>query len=147
MSSKETKDLPSKALSVGTAFNTKSIINSSVRLSFWLALFVAYLFVIPQFHRMSEEFGIEMPRIAQFVIASSDRMIKLWFLMIPLFMATLAISEVVALLLPLACGSSANTVRKWLNRLAWLALFLVVGITLVGVMAPLMSIISGLSQK
>ena len=46
------------------------------------------LFIIPEFQKMFEEFGIELPAMTQLLMAISDRVCKLWFLfpLIPISM-------------------------------------------------------------
>ena len=43
--------------------------------------------IIPEFKKMFEEFGIELPQMTQLLISISDRVVKLWFLfpLVPIF--------------------------------------------------------------
>lgn len=122
-----------------TRFSQLAILNGVIRFICCFCLFGIFpLFVVPKFSNLFEEFGIELPAAAQFVIATSDRMLKLWFIALPILFSACIVAEGFLLSLPRGVN------RKILNWIAWIGLILAVGITLASIAVPLITITSGL---
>ena len=105
------------------------------RIAMWMGMVFSFLFVVPEFQKMFEEFGIELPSITRLLLSLCKRGQAVF---ITLLMVVAAV-ETAALMIPNASG------RKWARRLSWIGLFLCLAFFVAAIFMPLSSIISGLN--
>jgi type II secretory pathway component PulF len=128
------KTQPSKNLQL-------AIFNSVLRAILWLGLVVVgFIFVLPNFSVMFEEFGIELPHVTRFFFMLSDLAIRWMVLVLPAALLLFLGVEFAFL------KSEKSRLRTILGVLWWLALLLSIGLVVVSVMSPLIAISSGLAQ-
>jgi hypothetical protein len=128
------KTQPSKNLQL-------AIFNSVLRAILWLGLVVVgFIFVLPNFSVMFEEFGIELPHVTRFFFMLSDLAIRWMFIVLPAALLLFLGVEFAFL------KSEKSRLRTILGVLWWLALLLSIGLVVVSVMSPLIAISSGLAQ-
>ena len=121
-------------------FSTRAFLNSGLRIVVWLLVLVGgFLFVIPKFKEMFEEFGIELPVLCQWLISLSDKAIKLFFVFLPFVIMVIIIAELGLLSIP------RGAIRRILNKLAWLVLLLAIILLAVAFCIPLIQIMEGLT--
>lgn len=132
-------ELSEKGPQLASQFSTRACLNSGLRSVVWLLVLVGgFLFFVPEFKNMSEEFGVELPVLSQFVVNLSNKAIKFSFVFVPLVILVLLIAELGILLIP------RGTIRGNLNKLAWLILLIAIILFAVTVVMPLISMMEGL---
>lgn len=121
-------------------FSTRALFNSGLRIVVWLLVLVGgFLFFIPEFEKMFEEFGIELPGLSQLVISLSDKAIKLSFVFLPFVILISIMAELGLLAIP------RGAIRRIFNRLAWLVLLLAIILFAIAMGLPLIQIMEGLT--
>ena len=135
------KTLPQTQANSEPRLSTWALMNSLVRCLAWLMLlYIVPFFLMPEFLRLFEEFGIELPALAKFGFELVDKIHKLWFFFIPLVLAMVVGQEVLLLSLP------HGKTRMTLNLVAWIALFVSVVVFVLVIGQPMMSIWNGLAS-
>lgn len=120
-------------------FSRRALLNSGLRIVVWLFVLVGgFLFVIPKFKEMFEDFGIELPVLSQLVITLSDKAIKLSLVFLPFVILVSITAELGLLSIP------RGAIRRILNKLAWLVLLLAIILLAVVLGMPLIAIMEGL---
>ena len=88
---------------------------------------------------MIEEFGVDLPVLSQLVISLSDKAFKLSFVFIPFVILISIMVELGLLSIP------RGAIRRILNKLSWLVLFLAIILLAVALGIPLIQIMEGLT--
>jgi hypothetical protein len=125
---------------LASRFSTRALLNAALRIVVWLFVLVGgLLFLIPEFKKMFEEFGIALPVLSQWVISLSDKAIKLSFVFLPFVFLAIIMAELGLLSIP------RGAIRGILNKLAWLVLLLAIILLAVAFCIPLIQIMEGLT--
>lgn len=126
---------------IDAKFSPLSIFNSIFRFLGWISFAVIVpMFVVPTFYEMFVEFGIELPTMTMLAVSLSDRIIKFWFILLPLVVLMAAGAELLLLFLPL------GTNRRILNYIHWVVFFIVVSAYLFTLLQPYLEIRSALGR-
>ena len=59
---------------------TPILIWAGIHFALCITLFFVLILVFPQFKKMFQEYGIELPALTQFTMTRADRVIKIWYL-------------------------------------------------------------------
>lgn len=116
-------------------FSTKALLNSVLRIFVGLLVFVGgFLFLIPELQLTFEEFGVDLPLLSQMVMSLSERAISISFVFLPVVIVLLIVAEIGLLSIP------NEAIRKILNILAWLVLFVAIILFALALGIPLIQV-------
>ena len=110
------------------------------RFAIFLLIVVFRHFVVAEFKKMFEEFGIELPYISQLAIMYSDRFFRIWFLWIPILFLLYAGFEI-------CLAFAGKVLRRILSTLFWLWAFLMFVYFVIAMSLPMIPIIEGLTAN
>jgi hypothetical protein len=115
---------------VASRFSTKALLNSGLRSLVTLSICVELPLLTRKFKVMFEEYGVELPALAQIVLTISDRAYFLFFLFIPFVILASITVELGILAMP------RGTSRTILNLFTWFVLVMAIITYGLGMMSP-----------
>jgi len=132
----ESASSPASSGSQTRASSASGIAFQVFRISLWLGLLFFFICGIPEFQKMWEEFGIELPYITMVLLnLRYSGLTLVW----PTLMM-IAATEIAARTIPNTNG------RSWSKRWSWIFLFICIGFIAVAIALPTLTIMSGLSR-
>jgi type II secretory pathway component PulF len=126
----------------GKASKTASAITlTAIHSLLWAALLILWVFVVPGFVQMFDEFAVELPMMTQFMIRLSDMLARYWYLFVVLGIAGIVLDFVTLLVL----GKLGRSVQVVFGIAMAIVPLLLGGLTVISFVLPLMQLVSDLS--
>jgi len=120
----------------------RSLISTTVRFIWWLALMIlAPFFILPEFKELFDEFGITLPVMTQLTIAVGDYILRYFILYAIVIVPAVIAWQVLLIVFKQSRNVSKLIVVDWI-LLSIVTLFLVIALGL-----PIITIVAGITGK